>query len=138
MLKPPTDANIPAFLNKQDTILSEAETFVYGDREKVYGHPARHFEAVAILWTAHLKAKYGSGIEVSAEDVAWMMVQLKSARAMHAYKRDNQVDAAGYVAIVERLYESAPKPEPTQIVQGSISPIPYKGLFNLGDDNAET
>lgn len=121
---------IPAFLAKESNILTEAEDTVFGNREKIYGHPSKNLRAIAILWSAHLRAKYGILTELTAEDVCWMMVQLKSARAMNTYTRDNQVDAAGYVALVERIRE--PLRERQNIVQGGIAPITADKLQNVG------
>jgi len=35
--------------------------------------------------------------------VCWMMVLLKASRQMNAPKRDNLVDAAGYIGLIERI-----------------------------------
>jgi len=100
----------------KETICEEAQRIVYGDREQTYDHPSRNFERTALLWTAHLKAKYGAvAPELDVDDVAWMMVQLKQARQIHQHKRDNLVDAIGYVACMQKMvdYDSAPAAEST-------------------------
>lgn len=101
-----TDTEVPLWLQEPVTVFDDAKKIIYGDREQTYGHPAKNLEAIAILWTAHIQAKYGTRIPLSSEDVAWMMVQLKSARAMNTYTRDNQVDAIGYIGLVERIQET--------------------------------
>jgi hypothetical protein len=79
---------------------------VYGDREKTYGHPALNFDATARFWNAYLANKvaiHGGPITLDARDVARMMVFLKIARQQHSSKRDNLVDAIGYVACEAKI-----------------------------------
>lgn len=88
------------------TVLGEAATIIYGDREQTYGHPAINLESIADLWQAYLRtrAKHCEDeFEMQSEDVCWMMVLLKMARQAHMHKRDNLVDAIGYIALIERL-----------------------------------
>lgn len=54
---------------------------------------------IAILWMAYLQVKTGQLVPIEAEDVAWMMSLLKTARSVNAYHEDNYVDAAAYAAI---------------------------------------
>lgn len=79
------------------TILEEAALVVDGDREKTYGHPSVNFERTAVGWSVIL------GHPVTLEQVALMMVWLKIAREVHEPKRDNLVDAAGYLRCVEKM-----------------------------------
>ena len=87
------------------SILEEANAIIYGDREQTYGHPAKNLEAIALFWSVYLFNKYNVDIDLTAEDVCWMMVDLKKARQVNQHKRDNLVDAAGYVALIERIKE---------------------------------
>jgi len=73
------------------TIATEAVGLVSADRQKAYGHPAKNFEDIARLWSVIL------GHEVTAAQVGLCMVQVKIAREIHAKKRDNLVDAIGYL-----------------------------------------
>jgi hypothetical protein len=96
-------------LNK-NTILTEANELIFGERQVAYGHPSKNYDTVSKLWTTYLHEKYKNSmgmqmVNVSAEDVCWMMVLLKMARQMNSSKRDNLVDAAGYIALIERLSE---------------------------------
>ncbi len=89
-----------------DNILEEADKIIYGDREQTYGSPDTNLRRIAALWTAYIAAKQPHALTpvvFSPEDVCWMMVQLKMARQMNAPKRDNLVDAAGYVALIDRI-----------------------------------
>jgi hypothetical protein len=90
------------------SILDEADAIIYGDREQTYGNPGINLQRIARFWTAHIlgrmeSLKPGEAFELTAEDVAWMMVNLKQSRQIHKAKRDNLVDAVGYVALIERL-----------------------------------
>lgn len=80
-----------------DTLLTEAFDLVTGDRQKSYDHPARNFDRIARLWSVALDK------EISAEDVAVCMVLVKIARQVHAPKRDNLVDAIGYLLTLEAV-----------------------------------
>lgn len=86
-------------------ILEEANKIIYGDREQTYGHPSKNLEAIALFWSVYLYNKFGIDLDLTAEDVCWMMVDLKKARQLNQHKRDNVVDAAGYVALIERIKE---------------------------------
>ena len=90
----------------RQTILQEAHTIIYGDREETYGTPSVNLERIARLWRAHLIGRYGNSVNVTEEDVCWMMMQVKQARQMNKPKRDNLVDAAGYIALIERIQEN--------------------------------
>ena len=86
------------------SILDEAQGIIWGDREKTYGEPDVNLNRIAVLWNAHLTAKSMGGLYViTPEDVCWMMVLLKASRQMNAPKRDNLVDAAGYIGLIERI-----------------------------------
>jgi len=82
-----------------ETIAIEAINLVTGDRQKAYGHPSKNFEDTARLWSVIL------GIEVTAQQVALCMVQVKLAREIFAPKRDNLVDAMGYLLAYEATKE---------------------------------
>lgn len=114
--------NLPKHLrnsNPQNTILREAEEIIYGDREETYGHPAKNLKLIAAGWSLYLRQKYGKyfgeemdrgcmtmkDIELTPEDVCWMMMELKKCRELNSHKRDNLVDTAGYLALIERCKE---------------------------------
>jgi hypothetical protein len=93
------------------SVLKEAHTIIYGDREKTYGHPSKNLKTIATMWNAYLKASYAvnDGVvdELNAKDVACMMILLKTARlANNPDHRDSVVDIAGYAALIERCDES--------------------------------
>lgn len=83
------------------TVLIEAFDLVFGDREKAYDHPKRNLEVTAKIWSGLLAYKLSS--DITAEEVALMMVGLKLAREVYRPKRDNLVDAAGYIECAARV-----------------------------------
>jgi hypothetical protein len=87
-------------------ILDEAHKIIYGDREETYGDPGVNLRRIANFWNSYLinKGMADDSFEITSEDVAMMMVLLKIARQQHQYKADNLVDAAGYLALVERIH----------------------------------
>ena len=87
------------------TVLKEAHTIIYGDREKTYGHPSKNLKTIAKMWNAYLDARTTSS-ELNAKDVASMMILLKTARlANNPDHRDSVVDICGYAALIERCDE---------------------------------
>lgn len=87
------------------TVFQEAEDIIYGDREQTYGNPAKNLEHIADQWALYLSQKHGFTGKLSAEDVCWMMADLKKCREMNAHKRDNIVDAIGYIGLAMRVRE---------------------------------
>ena len=74
-------------------ILQEAHALLNGERQEAYGSPADNLGRVAAMWSVYL------GRPVDAKDVCLMMALLKLCREMNAHRRDNLVDAAGYIAL---------------------------------------
>lgn len=85
---------------RYDPITAEALRLVFGDRGHDYGHPAEDFGRTARLWSLWL------GHDLDAEDVAAMMVLLKLSRQFNAAKRDNLVDACGYLECWQRILDA--------------------------------
>jgi len=77
-----------------DRILARSSALVMGDRGEQHGAYQENMDTIAALWTAY------SGHRFKANDVAWMMLLVKAARAKANPKNlDNAIDAAGYAAI---------------------------------------
>ena len=88
------------------TILAEAASIVDSDRERTYGDPGRNLRAIADMWSSWLRARghLNPGEQLTTDDVAPMMVMLKLARlANDPRHRDSQVDACGYLRLLERV-----------------------------------
>lgn len=89
---------------KTQPLLLEAHAVINGERKKTYGDGTNGMQGVADQWTLYLNQKYGGGfIYITAEDVCWMMADLKKYRQMHKSKRDNVLDAAGYIGLIEQV-----------------------------------
>lgn len=79
-------------------ILDTARKYVTRDRAATHGEAEDNFARIAALWSADL------GIEITALDVARLMVLFKMARAKtNAAHADNWIDAAGYSAIAGEI-----------------------------------
>ena len=82
-------------------ILTQAEKCVNGDRNHRYSEPEDAFEGIADLWSAYLHR------EITAIDVANMMILLKIARTMGGEGNiDNFVDIAGYAACGGEIWDN--------------------------------
>lgn len=96
-----TDEQHAELLDALDTpprvaVLNEASALITGDRNQTYGSPTENFANTAALWNVQIGHKLNAPL--TAADVAQLMVQLKMARMIAQPKRDNYVDAAGYLA----------------------------------------
>ena len=88
------------------SVLKEAHKIIYGDREKVYGHPSKNLNTIAVMWKAYLNGLNKHISEINAKDVAALMMLVKVARfANDPSHRDNLVDICGYAALIERCDE---------------------------------
>jgi len=87
-------------------VIDEASRIIKKDRNSAYDNPEDNFARIAKCWTAILDEKLACGCEITAGDVARAMVMLKVVRDAHAPKRDNRVDAVGYVLCLERAEPS--------------------------------
>jgi len=96
-----------------DSILAQAEELIHGDRAKEYGHPAENLGRIATLWSAYLKE------EITAADVATMMILLKVARLKTGVgSRDTWIDIAGYAGLLE-LIDDAVNEAQVMIINGT-------------------
>lgn len=90
-------------------ICEKAAELVSGDRNKQHGDAIYNHECIAIMWNAYLKMGGIQG-EVSASDVAAMMILLKLARVKTGSPNpDNFIDMAGYAGCMGHI-ELAPAP----------------------------
>lgn len=121
-----------AFAVPENSIAYEAHKLVYGPRQSSYGHPNQDFKSTGRQWAAlidnWLKANGYAVVQSFSEQaangdftleewddtdfpdlppslVALMMVNLKLSRESHAPKRDNRVDAIGYMLCNHRIEE---------------------------------
>ena len=114
--RPTTAEELKAFMSdspqQRGSALAEALEIINGERLDTYGNPEDSFSLIAELWTVYLeqfrRPEGGRGFDAEEDflrpdDVAMMMVLFKLARQMHQGKRDNVVDAAGYLGLLGDL-----------------------------------
>lgn len=82
-----------ASAKKRGSVLLEALEVINGQRIDQYGNPEDSFDIIAEFWSSY------TGVPLKGKDVAMMMVLLKIAREMKTHRRDNIVDACGYLAL---------------------------------------
>ena len=88
--------------NERARILSTAKKLINGDRADAYGEPKENFGRIAALWNAQLGKKLSEPL--TAEDVAYALVQLKMSRLANTPgHEDSLVDVAGYIALAGEL-----------------------------------
>lgn len=88
--------SIVGLKNKEESILDEAKQLVYGERQEQYGDFKEAYEPAAEFWSTYL------GKKISVKDVMIMMTLLKISREKSRSKRDNLVDACGYLDMAYR------------------------------------
>ena len=86
------------------TLLEEAHMLVTANRQAQYGHPRVNFSDTADLWSVVLST------DVTPEQVALCMVMVKLAREIHKPKRDNLVDAIGYILTYDAVLDEDDEP----------------------------
>lgn len=89
----------------REAVLDEAKKTITKVKVDQYGLPENNFQKIADMWNAYLNSYSGASEsrELSAKDVANMMVLLKIARAQNGDKADTYVDMIGYAAIAYEL-----------------------------------
>ena len=80
-------------------ILKTALKLTTGDRHDEYGDCSIELDRVATMWSVIFET------EITSNQVALAMIALKITRQMHANKRDNWVDIAGYARIGDIVNE---------------------------------
>jgi len=83
----------------------EAIQLVGGERAEAYGHPLEDFECVAGMFKSWYSHKYHKAIDYTAEDHAMLMLFVKAAREANNPKRDNIVDAHGYLICLDKIMQ---------------------------------
>jgi len=76
-------------------LASEAVATMMGPRMTTHGDPRVTLGRIAGMWSAYI------GTDISAADVAQMMVLVKIARSKGGYDRDHYLDAIAYSLLAE-------------------------------------
>ena len=86
-------------MENNTTVLQEAESLIYGDREQDYGKTSDNFADIAKGWEVIFKTK------ITPEQVGLAMIWLKVCRGNkdNCEKRDSIVDIAGYAGCIEKI-----------------------------------
>lgn len=99
-----TNPKVESTLNLEEQSLKigasemlEANYLVNGDRQADYGSPAASYDQIAKIWSGLLGSKLHR--DITAREAALMMVALKLQRETQRPKRDNIVDAHGYLLV---------------------------------------
>jgi hypothetical protein len=83
-------------VNRKDYLSAVGEC-ILKDRNAEYGDPEDNFRDTAAIWNVHLSGRLLPGKELTATDVAALMVGLKLARMRTSpAKADHWVDIGGY------------------------------------------
>lgn len=88
-------------------IAQEANNLVHGDRQDSYGHPKQDYQKTSKMWSGLLFHKLKE--DITPEEAVLMMVALKLSREQHKHKRDNLVDAVGYLLCREMMLDNEPR-----------------------------
>jgi len=96
---PRNNTIVAGAIPSNETILQEAQRLVLGDRRDQYEEPKKHFPKVAKV------ASIFTGKPLTATDIVWVMIAIKLVREAYKHKRDNTVDAPGYISILHELLD---------------------------------
>lgn len=102
-------ATVAAEKAARNSVLTEADGLVHGDRNAAYGHPLDDFSRTAGMVSAMLGHKLKEPL--TAEDVILIMCQVKISRQINKPKRDNMVDLAGYAECADWVIEERARRE---------------------------
>lgn len=92
-------SELPELVEKSsdESVLLSAHRIV-STRNELYGEPTDTAERVATAFSTL------TGRQIKPADVALIQILFKIVRSEHGYKRDNNVDLAGYTDIRERCF----------------------------------
>jgi len=87
-----------------ESVLTEAQGLVHGDRNEQYGAPISEYTRTVGMVNAMLAHKLKEPL--APEDLAYIMVCLKLSRQVNKPKRDSLVDAAGYCEVAQWIIDA--------------------------------
>lgn len=92
-------------LKPGESEMQEANCLVNGERLADYGTPRQNYEGIAKVWSGILSPILKR--DITPEEAALMMVGLKLQRQAMKHKRDNLVDAHGYLLVYAHILADA-------------------------------
>ncbi len=95
----PTDQNQSKV--QPTTVLEDAASCIFGDRNRDYGSPTSDFACSAAMISAYLNRRFGINIALEPRDIGPLMILVKVSRMAHRPKQDNATDIAGYAACTD-------------------------------------
>jgi hypothetical protein len=111
-----------------NSILAEAEHLTTQDRNDSYGHPVVQFGKVAAAFNAM------TGHRITGKQAITFMVVLKMVRENFNPKRDNRVDAAGYLNCLDMTEQAIDQGLLDEFTTGSQPGRPVAaGLHGAGE-----
>ena len=92
----------------KEEILKKARDLITGDRNETHGDAFQNHAEIAEFWNIFLDKKLQPMANITAEDVALMMVLMKISRNTQGKKNnlDNFIDMCGYAAIAGEINDS--------------------------------
>ena len=92
----------------KEEILAEASRIISRDRNLSHGDAFQNHAEIAEFWNIFLDKKLKPMANITAEDVALMMVLMKISRNSQGKKSnlDNFIDMCGYAAIAGEINDS--------------------------------
>jgi hypothetical protein len=92
----------------KEEILKKAKEIISNDRNVSHGDAFKNHAEIAEFWNIFLDKKLRPMADITADDVAIMMILLKISRHTQGEKfnLDNFIDMAGYAAIAGEISDS--------------------------------
>ena len=92
----------------KEEILKKAKEIISNDRNVSHGDAFKNHAEIAEFWNIFLDKKLRPMADITADDVAIMMILLKISRHTQGEKfnLDNFIDMAGYAAIAGEIGDS--------------------------------
>lgn len=90
--------------DKMESVCAEADRLVSTDRQADYGHPADDYARTVAIF------KLLTGKELTAAEGVKFMIAVKLSREANRHKRDNLVDACGYLKCLDLIIERETNP----------------------------
>lgn len=84
---------------REESVLQEAERLINGDRQAQYSHPTDDYTKTSKAFNAL------TGHNITPKEAMLFMVCVKLSRECYKAKRDNLVDACGYLGCIEKHEE---------------------------------